>query len=185
MTNATMPPSIDLLLTNGHIWTGSETQDSDPNEVSALAVRDGIVVAIGSTEELSVMAPQAARVIDLHGRRVVPGLIDSHIHAVRAGLTWSLSLHFDDVRTLAEGLALVASKTQEIAEGEWITVTGGWHSRQLDEARLPSRSELDAVAPNNAVYIQELYAKAVLNSAGLAVCGWDDDSDDPAGGRLR
>ncbi|HEY5091860.1 MAG TPA: amidohydrolase [Acidimicrobiales bacterium] len=184
MTNSTMPPSIDVLLTNGRIWTGSEAQDSDPNEVSALAVRDGIVVAIGSTEELSTLAPHSARVIDLHGRRVVPGLIDSHIHAVRAGLTWSLSLHFDDVRSLAEVLALLASATKEVAEGEWITVTGGWHSRQLDEARLPSRSQLDAVAPNNPVYIQELYAKAVMNSAGLAACGWDDQSEDPASGHL-
>jgi predicted amidohydrolase YtcJ len=173
-----------LLLTNGRIWTGSEAQDSDPNEVAALAVRDGVVVAIGSTEDLSVLLPHAARVIDLGGRRVVPGLIDSHIHAVRAGLTWSLSLHFDDVRSLDQGLALVATKTQEIAEGEWITVTGGWHSRQLDESRPPSRSELDAVAPNNPVYIQELYAKAVLNSAGLAACEWDDHSADPANGHL-
>jgi predicted amidohydrolase YtcJ len=179
-----VPPSIDLLLTNGRIWTGSEEQDSDPNEVSALAVRDGTVVAIGSTEDLSTLAPHAGRVIDLQGRRVVPGLIDSHIHAVRAGLTWSLSLHFDDVRSLAELFTLVASKAQEIATGEWITVTGGWHSRQLDEARLPTRSELDAVAPNNPVYLQELYAKAVLNSAGLAACGWDDHSEDPAGGHL-
>jgi predicted amidohydrolase YtcJ len=179
-----MPPSIDLLLTNGRIWTGSEAHDSDPNEVAALAVRDGIVVAIGSTEELSSMAPHAGRVIDLAGRRVVPGLIDTHIHAVRAGLTWSLSLHFDDVHTLAEALARVASRTQQIASGEWITVTGGWHSRQLDQARLPSRSELDGVAPNSPVYIQELYAKAVLNSAGLDACGWDDDSDDPANGHL-
>ncbi len=184
MTNSTLPASIDVLLTNGRIWTGSEAQDSEPNEVSAIALRDGIVVAIGSTEELSTLAPHSARVIDLHGRRVVPGLIDSHIHAVRAGLTWSLSLHFEDIRTLAEGLALVATAAQENAEGEWITVTGGWHSRQLDEARLPSRAQLDAVAPNNPVYLQELYATAVLNSAGLAACGWDDHSDDPAHGHL-
>ncbi len=85
MSNTTLAPSIDLLLTNGRIWTGSEVQDSDPNEVSALCVRDGVVVAIGSSEELSTLAADAARVIDLHGRRVVPGLIDSHIHAVRAG----------------------------------------------------------------------------------------------------
>jgi predicted amidohydrolase YtcJ len=184
VTDLSVPPSIDLLLTNGRIWTGSEAQDSDLNEVAALAVRDGVVVAIGSSEELAVLAPHAARVIDLDGRRVVPGLIDSHIHAVRAGLTWSLSLHFDDVRSLAEALALVASRTRAVEVGEWITVTGGWHSRQINEARLPSRAELDTVAPNHPVYIQELYAKAVLNSAGLAACGWNDDSDDPANGRL-
>jgi predicted amidohydrolase YtcJ len=114
----------------------------------------------------------------------VPGLIDSHIHAVRAGLTWSLSLHFDDVRSLSEALALVAARAEGLSNGEWITVTGGWHSRQLSEGRLPSRSELDNVAPRNPVFIQELYAKAVLNSAGLAACGWVDEWDDPLGGRL-
>lgn len=184
MTTSTVPPSIDVLLINGRIWTGSEDRDGDPNEVSALAMRDGVVVAIGSTEDLSPLTLQSARVIDLHGRRVVPGLIDSHMHAVRAGLTWSVSLHFDDVRSLAEVFARVASATQEIAAEEWITVTGGWHSRQLNEARLPTRAQLDEVAPHHPVYIQELYAKAVLNSAGLVACGWDDDSDDPVNGHL-
>ena len=182
MTTSTVPPSIDVLLINGRIWTGSEDRDGDPNEVLALAMRGGVVVAIGSTEDLSPLTLQSARVIDLHGRRVVPGLIDSHMHAVRAGLTWSVSLHFDDVRSLAEVFARVASATQEIAAEEWITVTGGWHSRQLNEARLPTRAQLDEVAPHHPVYIQELYAKAVLNSAGLVACGWDDDSDDPVNG---
>ncbi len=184
MTAIAVPRAIDLLLINGRIWTGSEVEAADPNEVGALAVRDGTVVAIGSTQELSHLAQHAARVIDLQGRRVVPGLIDSHIHAVRAGLTWSLSLHFDDIRCLDDGLALIAARTEEIANGEWITVTGGWHSRQLTEKRLPSRAQLDDVAPDHPVFVQELYAKAVLNSAGLIAVGWDDDSDDPPGGHL-
>lgn len=184
MSKSPVPPAIDLLLTNGRIWTGSEGHPTDPTEVSALALRDGVIVAIGSSKDLAHLVPQSKRVIDLTGRRVVPGLIDSHLHAVRAGLTWSLSLHFDDVRTLQECLSLIEAKSREVADGEWITVTGGWHSRQLNERRLPTRGELDSVAPHNPVYIQELYAKAVLNSAGLSACGWDDASVEPAGGHL-
>jgi predicted amidohydrolase YtcJ len=184
VTKSAAPPAIDLLLTNGRIWTGSEEHDQEPNEVAALAVRAGVVVAMGSSEQLSGLESVAAKVIDLRGRRAVPGLIDSHIHAVRAGLTWSLSLHFDDIRSVREGLALIESRANEIETGQWITVTGGWHSRQLDEGRLPTREELDAVAPDHPVYIQELYSKAVLNTAGLASCGWDDDAIDPSGGHL-
>jgi predicted amidohydrolase YtcJ len=181
-TDLTLP--VDLLLINGRIWTGSETHDSDPNEVSALAIRDGRIIATGTSEALMPFTSESKKVIDLQGQRVIPGLIDSHTHAVRAGLTWTLSLHWEDVRTLAVALGQIESRVRELRAGEWVSVTGGWHSRQLDESRLPRRSELDAVAPHNPVYVQELYDRAVLNSAALELCGWNDDSDDPVGGEL-
>src|SRR5690606_13205367 len=68
--------------------------------------------------------------------------------------------------------------------GVWVSVVGGWHSSQLAEGRAPTRDELDAVAPNNPVYVQELYDLGVLNTAGLAACGWDASSEDPARGVL-
>jgi predicted amidohydrolase YtcJ len=175
---------VDLVLVGGKIWTGTEDDASTPNQVSAIAIRDGRVVAAGTDDELAPLAAQARRVIDLAGRRVLPGLIDSHIHAVRAGASWDLSLHWEDVRSLAEGLRQIGARASALEPGQWISVVGGWHSRQLEERRLPTREELDAVAPDNPVFIQELYDHGVVNSAGLAACGWDDSSADPAGGKL-
>jgi len=88
------------------------------------------------------------------------------------------------VRSLAEALARVRQAAAERQAGEWIRVVGGWHSRQLWENRLPTRAELDAAAPDHPVYIQELYDRAVLNSAALARCGWGAATGDPPGGRL-
>lgn len=177
-------PRVDLVLHNGRIWTGSEDDPSVPDEVEALAVRGGRIVAIGTDQELAGLMADSAKVIDLGGRRAIPGLIDSHIHAVRAGVSWDTSLHWDDVRTLGEGLAQLRERAAGLAPGEWISVVGGWHSRQLSERRAPTRAELDAVAPDNPVYIQELYDRGVLNSRALEACGWDDASVDPERGML-
>ncbi|MDQ1543407.1 MAG: hypothetical protein QOK08_1045 [Actinomycetota bacterium] len=175
---------VDTVFVGGRIWTGSEDDDSMPNEVASIAIRDGRIVAVGSDEELAPLAAQAERVIDLGGRRVLPGLIDSHIHAVRAGAGWNLSLHWEDVRSLAEGLRQIAERASSLKPGEWISVVGGWHSRQLAERRLPTRAELDAAAPDNPVFIQELYDRGVVNSPALAACGWGDSSANPPGGEL-
>jgi predicted amidohydrolase YtcJ len=175
---------VDLVLAGGRIWTGSENDDSAPNQAASLAIRDGRIVAVGSDEELAPLAAQAARVIDLGGRRVLPGLIDSHIHAVRAGVNWDRSLHWEDLRSLTEGLRQITERASVLDHGEWISVVGGWHARQLAERRLPTRAELDAAAPDNPVFIQELYDRGVVNSAAMALCGWDDSSSNPPGGEL-
>jgi predicted amidohydrolase YtcJ len=180
-------PVADLVLHNGKIVTfaGPPPGPSSGSPVAqSVAVKDGRVLAVGSDAELAPLAAAARHTADLGGRRVLPGLNDSHIHAMRAGLTWNRTLHWEDVRALGEALGRVREAAAERAAGEWICVVGGWHSRQLRENRLPTRAELDAAAPDNPVYIQELYDGAVLNSAALARCGWDSAAADPPGGQL-
>jgi predicted amidohydrolase YtcJ len=174
---------VDLLLVNGRVWTGS-TNEPSANDITTVAVTGDTIVAIGPDAVATEMRPLARRVIDLEHRRVVPGLIDTHTHAVRAGPTWRTSLHWGSLRSLADGLGEIETRAVSTAPGTWIPVVGGWHSRQFAERRLPSRDELDLVAPHHPVYVQELYDMAVLNSSGLAALGWRDDSDDPIGGRL-
>jgi predicted amidohydrolase YtcJ len=143
------------------------------------------LVAEGSDDELAPLVENASRVIDLEGRRVLPGLQDSHIHAVRAGLTWERELHWEEVRSLADALAQIRERAARTPSGTWITVVGGWHERQLAERRLPTRAELDAAAPDHPVVVQMLYDAAVLNTAALRECGWEDTSADPPRGRLE
>lgn len=176
-------PAVDLVLRGGRITTFADP-DQGPAEVSAVAIAGGRVLAVGSDEELAPFTALAARVVDLGGRRVLPGLNDSHIHAMRAGVSWSVTAHWEGVRTLAQGMELLAADAAGRERGRWVTVVGGWHRSQLAERRGPTRAELDVAVPDHPAYVQEGYDRAVLNSAGLQACGWSDESPDPARGRL-
>lgn len=174
-----MSHGADLVLRGGRVWLGGE----DPAPAT-IAVRGGRILAVGSDTELEPLL-EGAQVRDLGGRVVVPGLIDSHIHAVRAGVSWGRALHWEDVRSLDAALESIALEASRRPPGEWIAVLGGWHPRQLAEGRPPTRAELDRVAPGHPVYVQYLYDGAVLNSRALDACGWDDDSPDPVRGELE
>lgn len=176
-------PAVDLVLTNARITTFADP-DQGPAEVEAVALGGGRVLAAGSAADIAPYEALAAEVIDLAGARVIPGLNDSHIHAIRGGVSWTRIVHWEDVRTLDEGFSLLAADAKKRAAGDWVSVVGGWHRSQLAENRAPTREELDAVCPDHPVYIQELYDRAILNSAALAACGWDDQSEDPVRGQL-
>ena len=175
---------IDLLLTGGRISTLAEPGQG-PAEVESIAIVGGEVAAAGSDAELASLRPFARRVVDLDGRRVLPGLIDSHIHAVRAGVSWSVSLHWERVRSVEEALQTIRARAAELPAGSWIPVIGGWHRRQFVEGRTPTPEELTAAALEHPVYIQETYDFGFLNAAGLAACGWSGaDAQDPPRGSL-
>jgi len=175
---------IDLLLTGGRVTTFADP-DQGPAEAQSVAIVGGRIHAVGSDAELAGLAPLARRVVDLGGRRVIPGLIDSHIHAVRAGVSWSVSLHWEDVRSVAEALETIRARAAQLPAGVWIPVIGGWHRRQFAEGRTPTPEELTAAAPEHPVYIQETYDFGFLNAAGLAACGWAGaDAQDPPRGTL-
>jgi len=184
MSTVTNPRAVELLLRGGRITTFAEPGQG-PAEAESVAIAGGRILAVGSDAELAAYAPLAERVIELDGRRVIPGLIDSHIHAVRAGVSWSVSLHWEDVRSVPEALATIAARAAELPVGTWIPVIGGWHRRQFAEGRPPTPEELSAVAPEHPVYIQETYDFGFLNLAGLAACGWSGaDAEDPQRGTL-
>jgi predicted amidohydrolase YtcJ len=148
----------------------------------AVLVENGLIVAAGADSDVS--APAGAVEIDAGGRRVIPGLIDSHAHVLRAGLTWDRELRWAGIRSLEEALGLVRERAAQLGPGNWIPVVGGWNEGQFSEGRGPTRADLDRVAPDNPCYVQRLYSEAVLNSAGLAACGFVSGCSDPVGGEL-
>ena len=184
MTAPASLPLVDLLLTGGRVLTFADPEQG-PAEAQSIAIAAGRIVAVGADDELAHLAPLAAQVVDLGSRRVIPGLNDAHMHAMRGGVSWTRSVHWEGVRSLAEGLELIREDARRRGPGAWVSVVGGWHSRQLAEGRGPTLAELDEVAPDNPVYVQELYDVAVVNSAGLAACGWRPDAPDPGRGRLE
>jgi predicted amidohydrolase YtcJ len=171
----------DLVLRRGKIVT----VDGDFSIREAVAIRDGRFLAIGTERDMRPLIGKGTRVIDLAGRTVIPGLIDSHIHATAAGLNWNAEIHWEMARTLADGLRQITAAAKSKPRGSWIVVGGGWVPTQFAERRFPTRAELDALAPNHPVYIQYLREGALLNGAALAAVGISASTADPAGGRFE
>src|SRR5499426_3597694 len=140
---------------------------------SSFAIKNGRFVAMGTDGEMRRWIGPQTVVVKLAGRMMIPGLIDSHMHATVAGLTWNSELHWESVRSLADGLKQIEAAAKNKPPGTWIVVGGGWAPAQFPEKRLPTRAELDAVAPKHPVYVQYLRQAAVLNSAGLAAARID------------
>ncbi|MQA88288.1 MAG: amidohydrolase family protein [Streptosporangiales bacterium] len=170
----------DLVLRGGAVYRGGE--DGAPTFDEALAVTEGRIVAVGSEREVERLAGSATVVVDVEGRTVVPGLIDSHLHLVRAGLTWRDEIRWDEVPSLDEALSLLRSEADRRPPGSWLRVVGGWHPGQFAELRMPTREELTERFPKNPVYVQLLYEEAVLNDAGMLGCGIVPGAEDPPGG---
>src|SRR5262249_18086837 len=121
------------------------------------------------------------RRIDLRGRAVVPGLIDNHIHLLRPAATWTRELRFDGIESRKQAVALLAARVKQAKPGEWIYNIGGWTHQQFSDSPNPfTLKELDQIAPNNPVSLQESYYQIFLNSRALAEFGIKDNAPDPS-----
>jgi predicted amidohydrolase YtcJ len=146
------------ILTHGKVVT----VDPGFSIAEAVAVADGKIVAVGTSTEVEKHSGPNTRVIDLGGRTVIPGLIDSHIHVIDPGTTYSIELSWAGVSSLETALKLVREAAQRTTPGSWIVVIGGWDEFQFAERRRPTPEELNAAAPNHAVYVQHLFDWAAL-----------------------
>ena len=139
----------ELCLYNGKITT----LDRMNPEVSALHIKNNEIAAIGTDDEIiSQISPEALK-IDLHNRRVIPGLNDSHLHVIRAGLFFNLELRWDGVPTLSQALKQLKMQAERTPPPQWVRVIGGWNEFQFAEGRLPSLDEINAAAPDTPVFI--------------------------------
>ena len=173
--------AANRVFTNGNILT----VDEGFSVVQALAVRDDRILAVGSNDEMLALAWPDADITDLAGRTVVPGLIENHMHFVRATRDWYRHVRWDDVTSRAAALALVAERAGELPEGEWVVVIGGWNFAQfVDNGELFSVEELDRVSPDVPVYIQEGYRRGFANSMALEAVGVGDDTVLEGPGRI-
>jgi predicted amidohydrolase YtcJ len=150
-----------------------------------LAVTEGRITATGSTDDVRKLAGPSTRVIDLRGRTVIPGLIDSHLHAIRAALSFSTEVNWIGARSLEEGLGRIRAAARAMKPGSWLIVAGGWNVQQFEENRRPTQAELTAIAPNNPVYVQLGYGWAMLNPLAHKALGLTNDTDLPPGGRFE
>jgi len=173
--------TADTVLINGKILT----VDSQSSVREAIAIRGGRILAVGTTADIRKLAGPSTRSIDLQGDTVIPGLIDSHLHAIRAALSFSTEVNWIGARSLPEALSRVHQAAQTMKPGSWLIVAGGWNVDQFQERRRPTQAELVAAAPDNPVYVQLGYGWAVLTPAGLKALNISTDADLPSGGKLE
>ncbi|MDR3494766.1 MAG: amidohydrolase [Ancalomicrobiaceae bacterium] len=175
-----MTATADLILHNGRITTNDR---SNP-EADAIALAGEHILAVGRAEDILPLGLETTRRIDLGGRRVVPGLIDSHMHIIRGGLNYNLELRWDGVRSLADAMAMLKAQVAATPAPQWVRVVGGFTEHQFAEKRLPTLQEINAVAPDTPVFILHLYDRALLNAAALRAVGYSKDTPNPPGAEI-
>ena len=174
----------DLVVQHAHLIT----MDSSRRTASAMAVRNGTIIAVGSDPEISPCIDARTKVLDLAGRTVLPGLIDVHTHAIlwaEGVLRNEIDLTYPAVKSIPNVIAAVEKRVASATPGVWITGTG-WDDAKLAERRYITRQDLDAISPNNPVYLEHITGHlGVANSVALKLTGISPDSPNPSGGVIE
>jgi predicted amidohydrolase YtcJ len=178
MRNSDAAP--DLVLHRGLITT---LDRSRPN-AAAVAIKQGVFSAVGEDREVLPLAGPTTRTVDLQGRRVLPGLIDNHLHIIRGGLHFNMELRWDGVRSLADAMSLLKRQIAVTPAPQWVRVVGGFSEHQFAEKRLPTLEEINAISPQTPIFLLHLYDRALLNGAALRACGYTKDTPEPLGGQI-
>jgi len=174
------PP--DLVLIHGHILT----EDATDSVAQAIAVRHGVIVKVGSDADVRDFAGKAPgiRVIDLHGRTATPGLIDTHAHIADGGVQEIYTIQLSETTSVAEILSRVKARVAQAKPGEWVTGFG-WDEGKLAEHRYVTAADLDAVAPNNPVWLTHTTGHyGVANSLALKLAHITAGTADPSAGTI-
>src|SRR3989441_9554365 len=173
--------TADTVLLNGKVLT----VDPQFSIQEAIAIRDGRISAVGKTADLRKLAGPKTRVIDLQGRTVIPGLIDSHLHGIRAALSFSTEVNWIGTSSLVEAVGRIREAARTMRPGAWLIVAGGWKAQQFKERRRPTQAELMEAAPDNPVYVQLGYGWAMLTPLAYKTLNIAAEADLPRSGRFE
>ena len=172
--------TADVILRNGRFTT----LDPANPVASTAAIKDGKFLAVGDEQAVMPLAGTGTRVIDLKGRRVLPGLIDNHTHVIRGGLNYNMELRWDGVRSLADAMDMLRRQVAITPAPQWVRVVGGFTEHQFVERRLPTIDEINTIAPDTPVFLLHLYDRALLNAAALRAVGYTRETPEPPGGEI-
>lgn len=176
------PPAAtapDLVIYNANVVT----MDPAMPLAQAVAVRGDRILAVGSSGEIRALADEHTEQQNLYGRTLVPGLIDAHVHFLGIGMRL-LRIDASRARSRAAVVQMVADRVATARPGDWITGRG-WDQTRWPDTAFPSAADLDAVAPDNPVYLSRVDGHAGwANSAALELAGISAETPDPSGGRI-
>ncbi len=167
----------DLVLRGGKVIT----VDKDWRVAQAVAIRDGRFIAIGDDEAMAGHIGPSTQIVELRGRTVIPGLIDTHLHQLFAALNGP-AVQLLGARSVADVQKAIGERVARTEPGKWVMASSGWHESILEEGRMPTRHELDPVSPNNPVFIPRGGHVVTVNSKTLELAGITKDTPNPEGG---
>lgn len=171
--------NVDLIFVNGNIYTVNERQP----HAEAIAVKNDRIVFVGSNSDARKLGRDKARVVDLKGAIVVPGLTDSHCHIFGIGAR-EITLNLEGTNTLEDFLAKVKERTARTEPGKWITGRG-WIETFWKPPVFPTRADLDKVAPENPVFLTRADGHAAIaNSVALKTAKIDKNTPNSFGGEI-
>ncbi|CAM6054208.1 unnamed protein product [Sphagnum tenellum] len=174
---------MNVQAANSVLHNGKVTTLNHKNpEATTIAIQGDRILRVGSEQEIAPLIDSKTQEIDLKGRRVIPGLIDSHIHAIRGGLTYTMELRWDGIDSLFVAMEMLKNQVQNTPPHQWVRVVGGFTEQQFHEKRLPTLDEINEVAPETPVFILHLYDRALLNRAAIAACGFSKETPNMPGG---
>lgn len=173
----------DLVIVGGRIWTGQSDPLSD-KPLTALAARDGLIIAVGTDIEMRPYTGPNTKLIDARARRIIPGITDSHTHIVGGGLQLD-RLMLRDVQSKSEFIQAVADKAKTKKSGEWL-LGGRWTVESWRNPQNPTREWLDPFTKNIPVFLSRMDGhSALVNTAALRIAGIDRQGPkDPKGGEI-
>jgi len=173
------------MLTPSMIFHNGSVHTVDPHDtiVEALAISNNRIIATGTNEAILAMAADQTKRIDLGGRSLIPGILDSHAHAVEVGL-FLRNLFCNGIPSIRDLVDAVAEKVAALPKGAWLQ-GGCWIETQFSENRMPTRWDLDPVSPDHPVVIERIFSTCVANSCALHMAGITRNTPDPAGGTIE
>lgn len=176
------PAAADLVLVNGHVIT----VDTADTEAEAMAVKDGRIMAVGTTAEIEALAGADTRRIDLRGLTATPALLDAHAHFAMGAVDrmYELDLAYPAAENIDDIVRKVAEQVAQLEPGEWVRGRG-WDEGKLEELRYVYAADLDSVSPENPVWLTHTMGHyGVANSMALQRAGIERGTPDPVGGTI-
>jgi predicted amidohydrolase YtcJ len=174
--SAALMAAPELIVVNANIT------DFHGNHYSAVSVENGVFSHFSNNADaLLAETDDSTTIIDAKGKRLIPGINDSHLHVTRGGRFYNLETRWEGITTLEQGLQMIKEQAERTPEGQWVRVVGGFSPYQFKEKRLPTPQELTAIAPNTPVFVLHLYSGAVLNQKALEVLGITRETQAPEG----
>ncbi len=182
---AAQPPQVDVAIGNALIWSGATRVKPGTPEPTAIAITGDTIVATGTDAEIRTLIGPNTKVIDAQGRRVIPGITDSHTHLISGGFALT-RLNLRQVDGREAFVRAVELTAKEKKEGEWI-LGGRWSTESWKKPETPHRSWIDPVTGEKPVFLNRMDGhQALVNSAALRLAGIDKDGPpDPTGGEIE